>query len=119
MSAVEHKSGDLDGFGANIPDIFVSANWKFSPEAMFEEERERVAKSFQDGDARSLLRLFPGKQMLAVAARHAGVPIDGYVRMIVGGLEGGLGDRLAASLDSALNPYLPTRYAAVKVASPL
>ena len=119
VSAVEHKSGDLDGFGANIPDIFVSANWKFSPEAMFEEERERVAKSFQDGDARSLLRLFPGKQMLAVAARHAGVPIDGYVRMIVGGLEGGLGDRLAASLDSALNPYLPTRYAAVKVASPL
>lgn len=119
VASVEHRRGDLNAFADAIPQIFVQSEWGFSPEDFFSEERERVTEVHERGDADSLLRVFPGKQMIAVAARQTGLPVERYFRAVIAGLEGSLGGELAAGLESALAPHLPPRYAAARLASAL
>ena len=105
---------------AELPDVFDQSKWSFCPEAKLKEEQERVEGAVPEGPVDEFLALVPGKQLLPVAARQAGMGSPAYVKLIVDALRGGsvelasLGTRLAA----ALVDFLPARYAPVKTVPP-
>ena len=120
VAGVSRKSGSLDDLSSEIPRIFDHTTWSFSPDEFLTEERSRVETVRQRGDAQELLRIFPGKQMLPVAARQTGLQISSYVQLVVAGLQGSISDELGVELEAALSPFLPARHAAIKaIATPM
>lgn len=113
VAGVSRTSASLDELEAEIPQIFDHTSWGFSPSAFLAEERATVEAVLQARDASRMLRVFPGKQMLSVAARQAGLSIAAYVQLVVAGMHGSVSHQLAADLQAALAGLLPTRHAAV------
>ena len=114
VAGVSKKTASLDDLSAAIPAIFDHTTWKFSPDNFLKEERSTVDIARQSKDPGDILRVFPGKQMLPIAARQASMQIDACSQLVVAGLQGSVSDSLAAELEAALAPHLPPRYAAVK-----
>lgn len=108
------KGSSLDQVKQNIPNIFDHQQWSFSPQNFLEEEQATVVNARNGRDALQILRVFPGKQMLPVAARHAGLQMTAYINLVVAGLQGEVSSKLNSDLEAALAPHLPARHSNVK-----
>ena len=99
----------------DLPNVFDLTRWGFSPEKLLGEERIRVESVLGADSADEILSIVPGKQLLPVAARFAGMNEHAYVSLVVKAVHGG--DPALRSLGSAvsafLQPYLPERYCAI------
>ena len=112
VASTGKRNASLEALVAEIPKLFDMNQWTFSPAAILAEEKVRVEGSVQTGDIAAFLSLVPGKQCLPVAARHAGIPVDTYTKLIASALRStGLGDFavLRTELEAAVRPVLPSR----------
>jgi len=114
VSGVSKRKGSLDDLAQQLPQIFDHTSWAFSPADFLTEEWATVEAVRTGTDAVAMLRVFPGKQMLPVAARHAGLSAQVFVQLVVAGLQGAATPTLVAELEAALTDHLPPRHAAVK-----
>jgi ABC-type cobalamin/Fe3+-siderophores transport system ATPase subunit len=114
VSGVSKKQESLSDLTAEIPQIFDHKTWAFSPEQILEEERVRVEGARSSTDLESLLAIFPGKQMLPVAAKQAGLQVPAYLQLILAGLQGKVANEFGSALEVALAAHLPSRHAPVK-----
>jgi hypothetical protein len=101
-----------------LPSIFDYTKWKFSPAEILSEEQQRVDDVLNTGSIEDILLIVPGKQLLPVAARTAGMALDAYKQLVIKGLtepdnsQTGLGQKL----ESAFKDQLPARYVAAATA---
>jgi hypothetical protein len=114
VAGVSKRTQSLDDLSAEIPQIFDHTTWAFSPDDFLKEERERVEIASRATDPALILRIFPGKQMLPIAARQAGLQVPAYTHLVHAGLQGSVTADLAAELEDALTPLLPARHAPIK-----
>lgn len=120
LSGVTKTVQSFDDLTSRIPVIFDHEQWAFSPLEFLTEERRTVEGAVSGGSIEDLLRIVPGKQMLPVAARQAGLQPLGYRQVIVSALRTGEPVALASKLDNALRDYLPPRHAPIKaIPSPI
>jgi hypothetical protein len=111
VSQVGRRTDSLDAVIAAMPSIFDVNSWRFSPQAILEEEKERVERALPGGSAENILALVPGKQLVPLAARTVGMDARSYTQLVVKALTVTndddlyrLGERLAATLGSVLSP---------------
>jgi energy-coupling factor transporter ATP-binding protein EcfA2 len=111
VSGVSARKSSVAELIADLPQVFDHTAWDFSPQGFLEEERTRVEAAIPSGPLTEILRIVPGKQLLPVAARHTGLAIDAYVKLICDALRPPAGDlaALGTALEAALSPYLPPR----------
>ena len=111
VAQVGKESASLEGLVQNMPAIFNPDSWSFSPAKLLEEEKEAVEAVLPGGTAEQSLAVIPGKQLLKVAARTAGLEVKPYISLVVKAL-GSTEENLRALRDklvSALEQYLPPR----------
>lgn len=114
VAGVSKKQQSLSDLATEIPQIFDHTAWAFSPEQFLDDERVSVESARASTDLGALLAIFPGKQMLPIAARQAGLQVNAYVHLIEAGLQGKMSVELARDLEKALTAHLPSRHAPVK-----
>jgi len=112
VGGVSKKGQSLESLVNDLPSIFDLSNWSFSPQELLEEEKKRVEAAIPGGTEEQLLSLVPGKQLLPLAARTAGMQQSTYTDLVAKALVGAedvtlkpLHDKLVV----ALTPYLPDR----------
>lgn len=111
---IEHKP--IDDLEAELPGVFDSSTWPFSPAAMLQDERRMVEAIVPDGAIERLLAVLPGKQVLALAARTCGINLDTYVKLILDALHGDAAlEVLSTKVEQALLAYLPSRHVSVAI----
>lgn len=123
VSNAKKAIADLENAHDDVANIFTAANWAFKPHELLSIEEGRVSAALDERDIDSLMRIVPGKQLLPLAARTAGLAPDAYVGLILKALAGkptadGIG-ALAVKLQDALTPLLPSRSVPVRVETPL
>ncbi|MGV9368019.1 AAA family ATPase [Amycolatopsis sp. NPDC003731] len=114
-SQVNKRDLSLEDLVKAMPGIFDSANWSFSPQVFLEEEKKRVEGALPRGSDEQLLALVPGKQLLPIAARIAGMQPAAYTDLIAKALTKSDADEfrsLHAKLVTQLTPFLPERQTA-------
>jgi energy-coupling factor transporter ATP-binding protein EcfA2 len=101
---------------ADLPNVFDHSKWAFSPEDLLIEERDRVEAAVPGGTIEEILALVPGKQLLPVAARQAGMNIGPYAKLVVDALRATEGELLPLGqrLGAALAAQLPDRSVPIK-----
>lgn len=116
VAGVGKRNKPVNELIGDLPEIFDHLKWDFSPEDLLREEKDRVEAVVPGGSISDLLVIIPGKQLLPVAARTAGMQIDTYVNLILDSLisRAATPSTLTVQLERALSGYLPARYAAVK-----
>lgn len=117
VASVSGRHLSVTDLVATLPQIFDQTGWTFSPEKMLEEEKDRV-EAARTGSVDDFLKIIPGKQLLPIAARTAGLDVAGYVDIICRAL--GDWERLEAlrvDLQAALTSHLPARYTSVQGAA--
>jgi hypothetical protein len=115
VSGVGRRDKPVGDLIAELPEIFDHNKWTFSPEGFLKEERERVEEAVASGTSEQILSLIPGKQLLPIAARQAGLTVAAYTKLIIDGLTSRPDDLtvLAERLETAFDGYLPARHASV------
>ncbi|MBY4110892.1 AAA family ATPase [Rhodococcus fascians] len=115
VSTAGKASSNIEELSRELPNLFDYRNWSFSPEEFLEEEKVLVEGAIRSGNSDEFLRVFPGKQMLPVAAKAVGLSVQPYVDLIIGAFSGTLppGANLAEDLEDALLRHLPRRHVAV------
>ncbi|WP_427919035.1 AAA family ATPase [Streptomyces sp. cg40] len=109
------QQADLAALVADMPRIFDHTKWNFSPKDLLEAEKQYVESVLPNGSASEVLSIIPGKQLLPIAARTAGMEMKRYVDLIITALAGtnvspGAGlENLGTKLEDALRDYLPPR----------
>ncbi|MER6284447.1 AAA family ATPase [Streptomyces sviceus] len=117
IAQVSTRQSDLAALVADMPNIFDHTRWSFSPQDLLEEEKQRVEAVIPNGSAADFLMIAPGKQLLHLAARTAGMDKKRYVDLIIKAL----GDadvsseaslvNLGTALEAAFKDHLPPRRA--------
>ncbi|WP_158264094.1 AAA family ATPase [Amycolatopsis sp. CA-126428] len=113
VSGVSKKGHSLDNLVKELPNIFDPSNWSFSPQDLLQEEKKRVESVIPGGAEEQLLSLIPGKQLVPLAARTAGMQLSAYTDLVAKALvnaEDVALKPLHDKLVSALTPYLPERF---------
>ena len=114
LSSFDGRGKDGVQIASEMPAIFDHTNWSFSPAQFLTDEAAAVSSARAGSDVIEFLRVFPGKQMLPVAALVAELRPDAYRRLVVQAVAGTLGnDTLTAEIVAALEPMLPARFASV------
>jgi energy-coupling factor transporter ATP-binding protein EcfA2 len=111
VSGVSKAYASLDHLATDLPQLFNYTSWSFSPTDFLSEERARVDEARQGDNGGPLLSVFPGKQMLPIAARSAGLSVQAYVHLVIAALKGGISNELELNLETALAALLPARRA--------
>lgn len=116
VAGVGKRNKPVNELIGDLPDIFDHLKWDFSPEGFLREEKDRVEAAVPGGSIPDLLAIVPGKQILPIAARTAGMQIDTYIKLTTDSLGGRAPSSaaLGAKLENAFSGYLPARYAPVK-----
>ena len=119
VAGISKRQLPVDDLITDLPNVFDQSSWTFSPEAFLKEERVRVESAVPDGPLPDLLAVVPGKQLLPVAARTAGLNVQTYVQLVVDALRDESDElkSLSGRLEVALTEHLPPRYAPVKAVS--
>ena len=115
VAGVDKRQSPVDDLIAQLPGIFDQKTWRFSPEAFLIEERDRVEAAVPGGPLADFLNIVPGKQLLPVAARLAGMSVPAYTKLVLDALSvqsDGLRE-LGREVEAALVSYLPPRYAPI------
>lgn len=112
MSAGVSRGDSVANLVKQLPDLFDHTKWNFSPQGLLETEQDHVESILETGNLESLLLLVPGKQMLPIAARTAGLDPEAYVNVILKTLDAPANpeNKLATALGVTFKPYLPDRY---------
>ena len=116
VAGVDKRQTPVKDIIAHLPAIFDHKTWSFSPEVFLTEERDRVEAAVSGGPLTDFLSIVPGKQLLPVAARLAGMNVPAYTKMVIDALAAqsdGLRE-LGREVEAALSSYLPPRYAPIK-----
>jgi len=105
------RDSSLEDLTSELPDLFRSTNWNFDPQQILKEEVDRVDKILTTGSSFELLQILPGKPILPLAARYAGMTTESYVQLVAAGLKGATKEltTLSSGLVAALAPHLPPR----------
>jgi hypothetical protein len=116
VNQVSKRDLTLDDLVSKMPNIFDSSKWDFSPQAFLEEEKKRVEAILPGGTDDQVLSLVPGKQLLPIAARTAGMPTGTYIELVLKALSSDdeKFKSMHEQLVSALTPFLPTRQLPVR-----
>lgn len=111
LSSVKTRADSIDEILNDLPTLFDYTKWAFSPEAVLQEEKSEVERIAAEGGDLDVLRVFPGKAFLAIAAQAVGMVIGDYVGLINSALVATSGslDALRPKLEVALHGYLPDR----------
>jgi len=110
VASVQTRTDSLDTVVDALPAVFESASWGFSPTDLLQEEKTRVEAAVTDGPIEDLLRLLPGKGLLAVAAQFVGLQPEAYIGLVNGSLRAAPGlEALGANVEAALVNLLPPR----------
>jgi hypothetical protein len=98
--------------GAAIPQVFDPASWPFDANDILLAEETTVRDALASEDTLEFLRVFPGKQMLNVAAAVTGTTASRYVSIVLEGLrsDGGKMETLRLQLEQAFGQVLPERH---------
>jgi hypothetical protein len=113
---VRRRSTTVADLIADLPSVFDHTKWAFSPESLLVDERDRVDAAVPGGTIDEILVLVPGKQLLPVAARQAGMNIGPYTRLVVDALGARDGELLplGQKVAAALAAQLPDRSVPIK-----
>lgn len=111
-AGVHSRVDSLDAVVASLPQTFDATSWGFSPEQLLKAEKQRIEDAVARGSVDDLLRLMPGKAMLAAAAQYVGQQPNDYVHLVNQSLRGASGlEMLTAAVEAAWSPVLPPRVA--------
>jgi hypothetical protein len=83
VARVSTRRSDLNSLVADMPNIFDHTMWSFSPQLLLEQEKKLVESVIPGGTAEEFLRIAPGKQLIPVAAKTAGMDVKGYIELVV------------------------------------
>lgn len=119
VAKTSKRNVSLDELVSELPAIFDMALWDFSPQTMLEQERTRVSTGLTSDDPLTFLALVPGKQLLPIAARSAGMEQAAYTNLVISMLRDVRREPLPLrdALVAALQPHLPPRAYAVSTAA--
>ncbi|WP_160169701.1 AAA family ATPase [Amycolatopsis rifamycinica] len=87
VSDVSKRNMSIDKLASEVPSIFDEANWSFSPKEILESEKEFVESALVTGTIEQVLLVVPGKQLLPIAAREAGMNVAAYTDLIINSLD--------------------------------
>ena len=114
VAEVGKSKEDLDSLTKRIPTIFDYKQWKFSPQDYLEEEKKFVESVIPGGSSVDILKVAPGKPLLAEATQSVGMNIKDFTRLVANALA--VSDNSDSSLSSlgkqiekTLEPWLPSR----------
>ena len=116
VSDVSTRNKPVDELIGDLPEIFNHEKWRFSPERLLEAEKVLVERATLSGSTIEFFDVTPGKQLLSVAAKYAGMTIPAYAELITSALanrDTGLAI-LDGKIETALRSYLPSRYASIQ-----
>jgi hypothetical protein len=115
VSNVSGRNKPVDEIIKDLPEIFDYQKWVFSPEEFLREERSRIESAIPAGSIDEILSIVPGKQLLPVAAQHAGMTIEAYTDLVIAALrvKPEHSQPLSNRLEAELTGYLPARHASV------
>ncbi len=104
----------LDALAKRMPELFDYTKWSFSPQVILEEEKKSVEAILPSGSSVEILRVAPGKPLIAVAASTLGMKVRDLADLTVKALAAsGKGDDklspLGTEIANALNTWLPAR----------
>lgn len=116
VADVRKRNTDVEDLIADLPNVFDHTKWAFSPEALLIEERDRVVAAIPGGTIDEILALVPGKQLLPVAARQAGMNTGPYTKLVVDALRATEGELLPLGQKAAavFASQLPDRSVPIK-----
>lgn len=116
VSGVSSKAVPVAELIQEIPTVFDHETWTFSPAAILEGERDLVAGALADAGLSTFLAVVPAKQLLPIAARHAGLEQGAYAKLVCDALadDSGALQSLGKAIETALAPMLPPRFTAIK-----
>jgi len=119
VSGISKRQMSVDDLVSDLPKVFDHSTWSFSPSSLLDEERKRVENALSGSSVNDVLSLVPGKQLLPVAAREAGIDRSTYVALVVNALGGDKPElkALAARVEAALLSALPARFAPIRTPS--
>jgi len=111
VAQANSPSSSLENLVNEMAVMFDSKSWSFSPQDMLEEEKKYVEAALPGGSVEDFLCIVPGKQLLAIAARTAGLDVKTYVSLIISSLSSSSGDLkgLLRKLVATLESILPAR----------
>jgi hypothetical protein len=111
-SGTGKRNEDIDSLVARIPDIFDYTKWDFLPQSVLEEEKKAVESVLPGGSSVDILRVAPGKPLIAVAAASVGMKVKDYADLIAKALAVSDNDPLSSlgkKIEVALKGWLPPR----------
>jgi ABC-type molybdenum transport system ATPase subunit/photorepair protein PhrA len=83
VASVHSRDGSIDEIVASLPQLFDINSWNYSPEAILQEERQRVEDALQSSDPLHFLAVLPGKPFIAIAAAECGLDGPTELRQLV------------------------------------
>lgn len=112
IGTVASRVADLDRLVVEVPRVFESANWAFSPAEVLADEQQTVEALIPSGPIEEVLRLMPGKSLVSLPASTLGLRKDHYINLINLAIAGEPGhERLGGELVVAFTSLLPRRAA--------
>ena len=116
VAGVRKRNIAVKDLVADLPNVFDHTKWAFSPEGLLTEEATRVESAVPSGAIKLFLALVPGKQLLPVAARQAGMNVEAYTKLVVDSLGSSTSEltALGQALETALVAHLPSRAVPIK-----
>jgi len=111
VSGVKARNDSIESISADIPNLFDHTQWTFSPTDILETERTNIESSASTGNLEDLLRVFPGKGLIGIAAGTLGIDSSSLVELVNKSLSESISDptTLSAALEGCLTQYLPAR----------
>lgn len=118
VSGVVSRKQAVSDLITDLPNVFNHTSWAFEPAELLREEKEYTDRMIRLGSIHDLLLVAPGKQMLSVGARQAGLQPADYRALVCAALSrNSPSERLTQEVVAALTPMLPPRHVATAITS--
>jgi len=106
LNSINDPSKDIDIIKKDYLDALEPKNWSFSPENIFEEEKEKVNNTIKNKNSEEIMVLFPGKVFWGRIVTKLGMSQTSFLGLIIKHLNDPK-SVLRSELYSVLEHYLP------------
>lgn len=111
LASVSKGSKSVDDLTEELPNVFDHSKWSFSPAELLLADKKLVESILPGTDVNQMLSLVPGKQVLPIAAKMAGMTRESYTELIIDSLRDDNQSlkTLGTRIEGALTSQLPKR----------
>ena len=111
LLATAKSTDDATTVRSSLSNLASPASWSFNPVTVFDEELARLNKSTEGGSLDEMLRLFPGKPLLPLAASALGIDRESLTGLVQSALKSKEPQFqvMGATIAAILSPHLPPR----------